>query len=208
MSVVAAYAYVEGRRARAIDLNDPATLELRADEVAWIGLYEPTDAELAVLQRRFHLHPLAVEDASNAHQLPKLDVYGDQLFVLARTAQLEEDGRISYGETAIFVGPSHIITVRHGSARDGGRMASDDDWRLLGQERYLAGRELERRPWSTDRDDWDHDHCEFCKATFGPEGASYAELTEGYVTADDRYYWICPPCFVDFQARFEWTVRP
>jgi magnesium transporter len=62
------------------------------------------------------LHPLAVEDALKAHQHPKVDVYGDQLFVVALTARLE-DQVIAYGETAIFVGRSHIITVRHGSAR-------------------------------------------------------------------------------------------
>jgi magnesium transporter len=69
-----------------------------------------------VLQEQYGLHPLAVEDAANAHQLPKLEVYGDQLFVVARTASLRND-RIEYGETAIFLGRNHIISVRHGSAR-------------------------------------------------------------------------------------------
>ena len=64
----------------------------------------------------YDLHPLAVEDAIKADQLPKIDVYDDQLFVVARTAHLMED-HIDYGETAIFVGHSHIISVRHGSTR-------------------------------------------------------------------------------------------
>jgi magnesium transporter len=116
MSVVAAYVYGDGKRQRQIDLADPASLELRGAEFAWIGLFEPSAEELRVLQERFGLHPLAIEDALNADQMPKIDVYGDQLFVVARTAHLEDD-KIGYGETDIFVGDDHIITVRHGSAR-------------------------------------------------------------------------------------------
>ena len=115
MTTVAAYIYGAGRRARPASLTEEG-LALEPDEFAWIGLYEPTEAELRALQKRFHLHPLAVEDALSAHQIPKVEVYGDELFVVALTARLE-DGRISYGETHIFVGPNHIITVRHGSAR-------------------------------------------------------------------------------------------
>jgi len=116
MSVVAAYVYGGGRRVREIDLTRPASLDMAPGEFAWIGLFEPTLDELHVLQHRFGLHPLAVEDAQSAHQMPKVDIYGDQLFVTARTAHLQDD-KIGYGETDIFVGVDHIITVRHGSAR-------------------------------------------------------------------------------------------
>jgi magnesium transporter len=116
MSVVAAYVYREGRRARSASLSDPGGLELAPGEFVWIGLMEPDEPELRRLQERFRLHPLAVEDALKAHQAPKVDVYGSELFVVARTAQLT-DGRIAYGETHVFLGPGHIITVRHGSAR-------------------------------------------------------------------------------------------
>ncbi len=116
MSVVAAYVYNDGRRVRAVDFDSPQSLELKEGEFAWIGLVEPDEDELRILQDRFGLHPLAVEDALKAHQIPKVDTYGDQLFVVARTAHLEAE-EIGYGETDIFVGPNHIITVRHGSAR-------------------------------------------------------------------------------------------
>jgi len=117
MSVVAAYVYRDGRRERPLSLDTPAELDAIAPgEFVWIGLLEPTEAELDMLQAHFHLHPLAVEDARNAHQLPKVDVYGDQLFVVTKTAQLEDE-QIVYGETDIFVGHSFIISVRHGSAR-------------------------------------------------------------------------------------------
>lgn len=116
MSVVAAYVYADGKRQRAVDFDVPASFDLKRGEFVWIGLFEPDEQELRILQDRFGLHPLAVEDALKAHQIPKVDVYGDQLFVVARTAHLEGDN-IGYGETDFFVGRSHLITVRHGSAR-------------------------------------------------------------------------------------------
>ncbi|SRR5579859_17407 len=116
MSIVAAFIYGNGQRLREIDLAYPHSLDMKSREFAWIGIVEPDEKELRVLQERFGLHPLAVEDALTAHQIPKVEVYGDQLFVVARTAHLE-DGALVYGETDVFVGRNHIITVRHGSAR-------------------------------------------------------------------------------------------
>lgn len=115
MSVVAAQLYRQGKPVETISIDQPAPAMDGADFV-WIGLFEPDEAELRALETQYHLHPLAVEDALKAHQLPKVDIYGDQLFVVARTAHLAGDA-ILYGETAIFVGEHHIITVRHGSAR-------------------------------------------------------------------------------------------
>jgi magnesium transporter len=116
MTVVAANLYRQGERVEALDVNKPNPCMGHTSEFAWIGLIDPTADELKQLQETYGLHPLAVEDALKGHQLPKVDVYGEQLFVLARTAHLEAD-HISYGETAIFVGRNHIITVRHGSGR-------------------------------------------------------------------------------------------
>mgnify|MGYP002038971383 FL=1 len=115
MSVVASYVYKDGKRVREAPLTDQG-LALAKREYLWIGLHEPTDDEFDVLVRRFHLHPLAVEDALTAHQIPKLEVYGSELFIVARTAQAKGD-RILYGETHVFVGPNYVITIRHGSAR-------------------------------------------------------------------------------------------
>ncbi|MDR6531534.1 magnesium/cobalt transporter CorA [Caulobacter rhizosphaerae] len=116
MSVVAAYVYKNGARVREISLDKDDALAVKPGEFVWIGLYEPSEAELDRLRARFKLHPLAIEDALNAHQRPKVEIYGRELFVVARTAQLV-DAQIAYGETAIFVGEGHLITVRHGSAR-------------------------------------------------------------------------------------------
>lgn len=116
MTVVAAYLYRHGQRVRAVTIDERVDCPDDKSEFVWIGICDPTEQEMRTLKARYGLHPLAVEDAVNANQLPKLDIYGDQLFVVARTAHLDGD-RIAYGETAIFVGHSHIISVRHGSAR-------------------------------------------------------------------------------------------
>ena len=115
MSVVASYVYKDGKRVREAPLTAQG-LSLAKGEYLWIGLHEPSDEEFDVLVRRFHLHPLAVEDALSAHQIPKLEVYGSELFIVARTAQKADDA-IWYGETHVFVGPRYVITIRHGSAR-------------------------------------------------------------------------------------------
>lgn len=116
MAVVAAYLYRDGARVRQIDIDKKVDCAENRSEFVWIGIADPTRQEMRALQECYDLHPLAVEDAINADQLPKVEVYGDQLFVVARTARLQGE-TIEYGETAIFVGHSHIITVRHGSER-------------------------------------------------------------------------------------------
>lgn len=116
MTVVAAFLYRDGKPVRAIEIDEPLHAATDRSEFVWIGLLDPSEDELRKLQTQFALHPLAVEDALKAHQLPKVDVYGNQLFVIARTAHFDRD-TIHYGETSIFVGPGHIISVRHGSAR-------------------------------------------------------------------------------------------
>jgi magnesium transporter len=116
MSVVAASLYRDGKLVGPVSLDQPAPCATDRSEFVWIGLYEPSEAEFRRLQENYDLHPLAVEDALTAHQLPKVDIYGDQLFVVARTAYFA-DGPIAYGETSVFVGETFVITVRHGSER-------------------------------------------------------------------------------------------
>ena len=115
MPVRAAFRYSAGKRATAVSLDEPNPCSA-ANEFVWIGLENPTASELQKVQKHYELHPLAVEDAAHAHQQPKLEVYGDQLFIVARPATLNGDV-IEYGETAIFVGSDHIISVRHDSEK-------------------------------------------------------------------------------------------
>ena len=81
----------------------------------WLGLYEPDESLLAKLQEEFGLHPLAIEDASKAHQRAKIELYGDTLFMVVHTAQMIK-GVIEFGETHIFIGPRFLITIRHGAS--------------------------------------------------------------------------------------------
>jgi magnesium transporter len=115
MTVVASFVYRLGKRAEELPLSDQQ-YQRTEGEFAWVGLTEPTVDEMASLKTMFNLHPLAVEDALNGKQVPKLEVYGDQLFVIVKTAHLEGD-KIAYGETCIFVGPHYIASVRQGSAK-------------------------------------------------------------------------------------------
>lgn len=116
MPIMAARLYNQGKLVRDIGPEEAIPDQCAEGDFFWLGLYEPTEAELQGIAARFGLHPLAVEDALKANQLPKADVYGDQLFVIARTANLDAD-TIQPGETAFFLGRHFIVSVRHGSAR-------------------------------------------------------------------------------------------
>lgn len=113
--VVASSVYQSGRRIADITVDEAAKWAAKEGHVVWIGLFEPNRELLDRLQRQFHLHDLAIEDAEHPHQRPKLELYGDALFIVARTAQLA-DGRIQFGETHIFIGKGFIVSIRHGAS--------------------------------------------------------------------------------------------
>jgi len=112
--VINCAAYRGGCRVADIDLEQAEAVETGDGGFVWIGLHEPDQALLRKVQERFGLHDLAVEDAHSAHQRPKLEIYGDSLFVVLRTARMK-DHRIQFGETHIFAGRGYVVTVRHGS---------------------------------------------------------------------------------------------
>ena len=103
-----------GRRVD-IALEEAGRTAKEEDRFVWIGLYEPSEELLRRVQEQFDLHDLAIEDAHSAHQRPKLEIYGDSLFLVLHTAQLQQ-GRAAFGETHIFVGSGHLVTVRHGAS--------------------------------------------------------------------------------------------
>jgi magnesium transporter len=83
----------------------------------WIGAYEPSEHEFDSIRREFDLHELAVEDAIKAHQRPKLEVYGDMVFIVLKTARYVDSLEVvEFGEILIFLGHDYVITVRHGEA--------------------------------------------------------------------------------------------
>ncbi len=114
--IVAAAVYDGGRRVANLSAIEEARDWLaKPGHVVWIGLLEPSDDLLRRVQRQFGLHELAIEDARHAHQRPKLEQYGEALFIVARTAQLVA-GRIAFGETHLFVGKGYVVSVRHGAS--------------------------------------------------------------------------------------------
>jgi magnesium transporter len=112
--------YRDGRRTPAPDTLSELNSACRKGEgIAWIGLYRPDAPEFANIAREFGLHELAVEDAVKAHQRPKLERYGDTLFLVLRPARyIDETETVEFGEVHVFAGPQFVITVRHAEAPD------------------------------------------------------------------------------------------
>ncbi|HKG26764.1 MAG TPA: magnesium and cobalt transport protein CorA [Thermomicrobiales bacterium] len=107
--------YVDGRRtARPTTLQEAYRTCREQQGMAWIGLYKPTEAEFASVAGEFELHELAVEDAIRAHQRPKLDRYGETLFVVLKAARyVDRTEAVEFGEIHIFAGDDFVVTVRH-----------------------------------------------------------------------------------------------
>jgi magnesium transporter len=118
------------RRPGTLELEDAYEACRDGKSFAWIELQDPTEEEFDSVVREFNLHELAVEDAIQAHQRPKLDVYDEGLLVVLKAARyIESEERVAFGEILVFVGDAFVITVGHGEA-------ALDDVRLS----------LERRP--------------------------------------------------------------
>ncbi len=109
-------AYQEGRKLADIQPRDIHEYVRRPECFIWVALYEPTRDELETMQREFGLHELAVEDAQHGHQRPKIEEYGDSLFVVLHTVELAGK-ELSVGEVDVFVGPNYVLSVRSHSER-------------------------------------------------------------------------------------------
>jgi magnesium transporter len=116
--VIDCAAYSGGVRVADVGLGQIRSALERDDQFVWLGLYEPEEETLRAVQKQFGLHDLAIEDAYNAHQRPKLELYEDSVFVVLRTAHMAASPRhLEFGETHIFLGRNYLVTVRHGSLR-------------------------------------------------------------------------------------------
>lgn len=113
--VVGCAAYEDGKRVADFSIDDVPKFRRGKGRFIWIGLHEPSEELLRKVQSLFGLHDLAIEDAHNAHQRPKLEVYGNSLFLVLHTAQIL-GGKVEFGETHIFVGDGYVVTVRHGAS--------------------------------------------------------------------------------------------
>ncbi len=135
-SLVDTAIYRDGRR-----IDTPTTVAETARRLrdqpgtmGWIGLFRPAEAQLLPVAEEFGLHELAVEDAIVAHQRPKLERYGDTLFVVLRAATyLDDVEEVEFGEIHVFVGSNFVLTVRHSRTPDLGvvRHRMEDDPELL-----------------------------------------------------------------------------
>lgn len=107
--------YENGCRVASLAISDVQAWTTHPDRFAWIGLLEPSEALLREVQQQFGLHDLAVEDALNAHQRPKLEFYGDSLFLVLHTVRRKHD-KVEFGETHIFAGRGYVVAIRHGAS--------------------------------------------------------------------------------------------
>lgn len=115
--------YRQGSRvAVACQADEYSELRSRVEhegDFVWVGLYRPSEAELADVAAAFGLHPLAVEDALTAHQRPKMERYDDSLFLVLKTLwYVDADDAVETGEINLFVGTDFVVTVRHGSGAE------------------------------------------------------------------------------------------
>jgi magnesium transporter len=141
MSVVDNAIYVDGKRTVVPESLDQTFEALRACQqdgrsFAWIGMLRPDAAEIKAVAEEFGLHPLAVEDTINAHQRPKMERYGDVLFVVLRPARyVDHEEVVEIGEVHLFLGPDFVITVRHAEEPDLSEVRSrlEADPQLLSQ---------------------------------------------------------------------------
>ena len=120
MALIDNAVYVAGKRTA-----DPASLEdtfevLRERHgMAWIGLYRPDEDEIRAVAAEFGLHELHVEDAISAHQRPKMERYGETLFVVVLPARyLDDVEEVEFGELHVFVGANFVITIRQAESPD------------------------------------------------------------------------------------------
>ena len=107
------------RRPGKLALEDAYEAGRKPDAFVWIGLHEPTEEEFDSVRREFDLHKLAVEDAIQAHQRPKLEIYGESLFFVLKPARYDEEKElVELGELMLFIGDGFVISVRHGEVRE------------------------------------------------------------------------------------------
>lgn len=109
-------AYQEGKKLSDIPVKDISDYLDKPGCFVWVALRDATDAEMAQMKEEFNLHELAVEDAARGHQRPKIEEYGDCLFTVVHTVDLEGDELVS-GELAIFAGSNYVLSVRRGSQK-------------------------------------------------------------------------------------------
>jgi magnesium transporter len=110
-------AYQEGKKLSDIPVEDISDYLDKPGCFVWVALRDASEAEMAQMQEEFKLHELAVEDAARGHQRPKIEEYGDSLFTVVHTVDLEGGDELAAGELAIFAGPNYVLSVRRDAVK-------------------------------------------------------------------------------------------
>src|SRR3954463_11342643 len=117
LMLVNCVAYQDGRKLGDIPVEQISEYLKHPESFVWVAIKDPSREELEAMQHEFDLHPLAVEDALNGHQRPKIEEYGDSLFAVLHPVEIVklDDGTddLRIGEVDVFVGRNYVLTVRH-----------------------------------------------------------------------------------------------
>jgi magnesium transporter len=127
-------AYKNGKKLESIGLEDISDNLQHKDRFVWVALRDPSPGELATMQEQFGLHDLAVEDARGGHERPKIEEYGDVVFVVMHLPELQH-GRLVVGELDVFAGANFVLSVRSRSSLEalGVRSRAEQSPKLLAQ---------------------------------------------------------------------------
>jgi magnesium transporter len=127
-------AYREGKKLSDIPVEDISEYLKKPGCFVWVALRDATPDELSTMQGEFGLHELAVEDALRGHQRPKIEEYGDSLFVVLQTVELLGD-KMVVGEVDVFVGPNYVLSSRRNASQGflGVRARAEREPHLLAQ---------------------------------------------------------------------------
>lgn len=116
-NVVNCAVYAHGQRVENLKLEDISRALAKEDQFVWLGLRDPDEVLMKIIQEEFNLHELAIEDAHRAHQRPKIESYGDILFIVLRAITIDEkSNQLEIGETHFFLGKNFLVSIRHRSS--------------------------------------------------------------------------------------------
>ena len=110
-------AYQDGQKLADIDMADISDWLTKPDCFIWVAMRDASPQELQKMQEEFALHPLAIEDAAHGHQRPKIEEYGETVFIVMQLLEMHE-GEVHVGEVAVFVGRNFVLSVRRSSQQN------------------------------------------------------------------------------------------
>lgn len=111
--------YQAGKRmSKKLSVKEASTFARAKNGFVWVGIHEPSAEEFSEIAEEFELHELAVQDAVNAHQRPKLEFYDGMCFLVVKTVNyVDVDQLLETGELMLFIRENFVIAVRHGKGR-------------------------------------------------------------------------------------------